>query len=115
MYTASIFTAFLSALQVSFDNGEELTDQKIGFIGYGSGSKSKVFEGIISKDWKEVIGKVNLFELLNNRFEITYQQYEDLHNKKLKTSLSDEKVFALSFIEKEITNLEGARYYNIKS
>ena len=115
MYTASIFTAFLSALQVSFDNGEELTDQKIGFIGYGSGSKSKVFEGIISKDWKEVIRKVNLFELLNNRLQITYQQYEDLHNKKLKTSLSDEKVFALSFIEKEITNLEGARYYNIKS
>ena len=115
MYTASIFTALLSALQVSFDNGEELTEQKIGFIGYGSGSKSKVFEGIISKDWKEVIRKVNLFELLNNRLQITYQQYEDLHNKKLKTPLFDEKVFSLSHIEKEITNLEGARYYNIKS
>ena len=42
MYTASIFMAFLSALQTSFNENEELTGKEIGFIGYGSGSKSKV-------------------------------------------------------------------------
>lgn len=115
MYTASIFTALLSALQVSFDNNEELADQKIGFIGYGSGSKSKVFEGIVGKNWKEVINKINLFEYLENRTAITYQQYEDLHNKAIKQPFTSGKIFAFTNIEKEITNLVGARYYTTKS
>lgn len=115
MYTASIFTALLSALQVSFDTDEDLVGKKIGFIGYGSGSKSKVFEGIISKDWKEVISKVDLFNYLADRNAITYEQYENLHNKNLKDPISLRKGFALAKIEEEITNLEGARYYTIKS
>ena len=115
MYTASIFTALLSALQVSLDNQEELEGQKIGFIGYGSGSKAKVFEGVVSENWKHVMTRVNLFEMLSNRKNITYQQYEDLHNKVLKTPINARKGFALSEIEKEIPNLEGARYYTFKS
>ena len=115
MYTASIFTALVSALQVSFDQNEELTGQKIGFIGYGSGSKSKVFEGTVASTWKEVMSKVNLFEELNQRQELTYDQYVDLHNKSLKEPISSRNGFVLDRIEKEIVNLEGARYYSYKS
>lgn len=115
MYTASIFTALLSALQVSATANEELEGQKIGFIGYGSGSKSKVFEGIVGKDWKAVMDKINLFDYLNQRQEISYQQYEDLHNKAQKTPVVNRKGFALTKIEKEIVNLEGARYYTINA
>lgn len=115
MYTASIFTALVSALQVSFDQEEELEGQKIGFIGYGSGSKSKVFEGTVSPNWKNVISKINLFEELDQRFALTYDQYENLHNKALKEPISEQKGFVLSRIEKEIVNLEGARYYTYKS
>ena len=114
MYTASIFTALLSALQVSADNNEELAGQKIGFIGYGSGSKSKVFEGIVSEDWKSVISNIQLFKYLDSRKAISYQQYEDLHNKNVKKPIIEEKIFSLSSIEKEITNLVGARYYTTK-
>lgn len=115
MYTASIFTALLSALQVSASSNEELAGQKIGFIGYGSGSKSKVFEGIVGEDWKKVMDKINLFNYLDQRDEISYQQYEDLHNKALKQPISSRNGFALERIEKELTNLEGARYYTFKS
>jgi hydroxymethylglutaryl-CoA synthase len=45
MYTASIFMALLSALQTSFNENEDLTEKEIGFLAYGSGSKSKVFVG----------------------------------------------------------------------
>ena len=115
MYTASIFTALLSALQVSADNNEDLTGQKIGFIGYGSGSKSKVFEGTVSENWKDVVAKINLFEYLENRTAISYQEYEDLHNKALKEPINTEKTFSFTSIEKEITNLVGARYYTTNS
>lgn len=115
MYTASIFTALLSALQVSATANEELAGQKIGFIGYGSGSKSKVFEGIVGNDWKAVMDKINLFDYLNQRQAISYQQYEDLHNKAQKIPVITTKTFALTKIEKEIVNLEGARYYTINA
>lgn len=115
MYTASIFTALISALQVSFDQDEALAGQKIGFIGYGSGSKSKVFEGTVAAHWKEVMKNVNLFEYLNQRQAISFEQYENLHNKGVKQPIASRKGFALERIEKEMINLEGARYYTYKS
>ena len=111
MYTASIFTAFLSALQVSFDVNEELVGQKIGFIAYGSGSKSKVFQGEIGEGWKNVMNKMNLFEYLKDRQAVSFEQYQDLHNKNLKTSINNSKGFALDRIETENPDLRGARYY----
>ncbi|CAM3254601.1 hydroxymethylglutaryl-CoA synthase family protein [Empedobacter stercoris] len=111
MYTASIFTAFLSALQVSTDNNEDLTGKTVGFISYGSGSKSKVFQGKIGEGWKDVMNKVDLFNYLNQREAISFEQYEDLHNKNQKTSINASKGFALERIESEISDLKGARYY----
>ena len=114
MYTASIFTAFLSALQVSTDNNEDLTGKTVGFISYGSGSKSKVFQGKIGEGWKDVMNKVDLFNYLNLREAISFEQYEDLHNKNQKTSINASKGFALDRIESEIPDLKGARYYTFK-
>ncbi|TGN26717.1 hydroxymethylglutaryl-CoA synthase family protein [Empedobacter tilapiae] len=114
MYTASVFTAFLSALQVSADNDEELNRQTVGFIAYGSGSKSKVFQGQIGEGWKNVMNKMDLFNYLNQREAISFEQYQDLHNKNLKTSINDSKGFALARIETEIPDLKGARYYTYK-
>ena len=51
MYTASIFMSLISHLYVSFKNNHELEGKKFGFISYGSGSKSKVFEGTIQNNW----------------------------------------------------------------
>lgn len=114
MYTASVFTAFLSALQVSADNDEELNGKTVGFIAYGSGSKSKVFQGQIGEGWKNVMNKMDLFNYLNQREAISFEQYQDLHNKNLKTSINDSKGFALDRIETEIPDLKGARYYTYK-
>ena len=114
MYTASVFTAFLSALQVSADSNEELNGKTVGFIAYGSGSKSKVFQGQIGEGWKNVMNKMDLFTYLNKREAISFEQYQDLHNKNLKTSINDSKGFALDRIETENPDLKGARYYTFK-
>lgn len=114
MYTASVFTAFLSALQVSADSNEELNGKTVGFIAYGSGSKSKVFQGQIGEGWKNVMNKMDLFNYLNQREAISFEQYQNLHNKNLKTSINDSKGFALDRIETEIPDLKGARYYTFK-
>ena len=112
MYTASIFMALLSAFQVSYDNGENLAGKELGFLAYGSGSKSKVFAGKIGNEWKSVVEKWNIFEVLNQRRAIDFDTYENLHRKKLSTSVNpDWKGFGLVKVEKESPVLVGARYY----
>lgn len=113
MYTASIFMALLSALQTSFNENEDLTDKEIGFLAYGSGSKSKVFAGKVPSEWKSVVEKWNLFEELKNRLPIDFETYEKLHRKQLDSSVNQNyKGFGLTRIEKESPVLKGARYYS---
>ncbi|MEJ5049975.1 hydroxymethylglutaryl-CoA synthase [Chryseobacterium culicis] len=113
MYTASIFMAFLSALQTSFNENEELSGKEIGFVGYGSGSKSKVFAGKVSENWRKVVGKWHLFENLNQRSAVDFETYEKLHRKQLRESVNKNyKGFGLVSIEVENPVLIGARYYH---
>lgn len=113
MYTASIFMALLSALQTSFNENEELAGEEIGFLGYGSGSKSKVFAGKVSENWKKVVSKWDLFENLKNRTAIDFETYEKLHRKQIDQSVNQNyKGFGLDTVELENPVLKGARYYN---
>lgn len=115
MYTASIFMAFLSGLQTSFNENEDLSGKEIGFFGYGSGSKSKVFAGKVSENWKKVVDKWNLLENLNNRTAIDFETYEKLHRKQLNESVNaDYNGFGLDSIEEKNPVSNGARYYSYK-
>ncbi len=115
MYSASIFMALLSTLEVALQDDVDLEDKKLGFLAYGSGSKAKVFAGIVQPEWKEKIASVKLFEDLNQRIEISFEQYEKLHRKQLKAPLNPaSKGFKLERMETEDPNLLGARYYSYK-
>ena len=112
LYTGSIFMGLLSTLAHFNDNKIEVSDKKFGFLAYGSGSKSKVFEGTIQSDWKSAIANVNLFETLEKSNEIDFETYEKLHKKEQKQSVQEPKnEWILDQIETEIPNLLGARYY----
>lgn len=112
MYTGSIFLGLLSTLCYHFQNEKEIQDKKFGFIAYGSGSKSKVFEAQVEENWKSAIEKVKLFETLDNSTEIDFGTYISLHKKERNHSvLQPKNEFVLDFIEKENPVLIGARYY----
>ena len=68
LYTGSIFMGLLSTLANASEKNLSLEGKKIGFLAYGSGSKSKVFEGVIQLDWKSAIADVKLFETLAESF-----------------------------------------------
>lgn len=113
MYTASIFMALLSAMQVSYDQNENLEDQEIGFLAYGSGSKAKVFVGKVGKSWRELVQKWNIFENLKNRKAIDFETYEKLHRKQLESSVNPNyKGFGLKSIDTENPLSLGARFYD---
>lgn len=112
LYTGSIFMGLLSTLAYFYDNKIDISSKKFGFLAYGSGSKSKVFEGTIQPEWKDAIAKVNLFETLEKSFEIDFDTYEKLHKKEQKLSIREPKnEWILERIENQIPNLIGARYY----
>ena len=112
IYTGSIFLGMLSALFYAAKENKKLSTEKVGFIAYGSGSKSKVFEGKIQSLWKEQILKTNLFQMLESRTSIDFLTYEKLHKKELKTSILQPKnEFILDKIETENPVLKGARFY----
>jgi len=112
LYTGSIFMGLLSTLAYFYDTDKDITAAKFGFLAYGSGSKSKVFEGTIQPEWRSAIQNVKLFETLENSVQIDFNVYEKLHKKEQKISLSKpQSEWILDRIEIEKPNLKGARYY----
>jgi len=112
LYTGSIFMGLLSALAHFHDTDVDITNTTFGFLSYGSGSKSKVFEGTIQSEWKLALSSVNLFDTLEQSHEIGFETYLKLHKKEQKQSvLMPKNEWVLDRIESEIPNLIGARYY----
>ena len=112
LYTGSIFMGFLSTLAHFAKNNTTIAGKKFGFLAYGSGSKSKVFEGTIQADWQLAVAKAQLFETLEQSHEIDFATYEKLHKKEQKQSVKTPKrEWVLDRVENENPNLIGARYY----
>jgi hydroxymethylglutaryl-CoA synthase len=112
LYTGSIFMGLLSQLSEISRYKRGMSSRKIGFLAYGSGSKSKVFEGTLQPDWESAIAKTQLFENLDKSHEVDFDTYLKLHRKELKTSvLPPRGEWVLYRIEKNDPNLLGARFY----
>ena len=111
MYTASIFMSLISLLSIANEKSQEIAGNKIGFLSYGSGSKSKIFEGIINENWKAKIAKIDVFNKIANRKVIDFTTYEKLHNSAIKDPIITEKMFSLKSIDNR-ENKIGFRHYN---
>jgi len=111
MYTASIFMSFLSLLEGLRLNESSAQGKNIGFIAYGSGSKSKVFSGSIQEHWQQGMPAANVFETLAQRQEISFKEYVDLHQGRLKKNLAPSEGLTLEGISTEL-NQEGYRIYS---
>ncbi|MFP9098848.1 hydroxymethylglutaryl-CoA synthase family protein [Flavobacterium sp. RHBU_24] len=112
LYTGSIFMGLLSALVVKAEQGIDITGTAFGFLAYGSGSKSKAFQGVIQPGWKAAAEKARLFQTLETSTAIDFETYNKLHKKELDYSVkAPVNEWILDKIETELPNLTGARYY----
>jgi hydroxymethylglutaryl-CoA synthase len=111
LYTASIFLALMSSLEIDANEHSKLAGKRIGFVAYGSGSKAKVFEAVVQKTWEPVAANFKVFEKLKNRKAIDYDQYELLHTGAQIAPVSkEENRWGLERVGQEGVTL-GARYY----
>ena len=116
MYTSSIFMALLSMLTVAKDANENLTNCSIAFLGYGSGSKSKVFKGTVNENYLEGLKSVgNIFEVLNNRKQISFGTYVSHHKGEIHSPMADSYGFRLrNIVGEESPTQLGYRYYQFE-
>lgn len=111
IYTGSILLSLMSILEIDLQEDADLRHTKIGFFAYGSGSKSKVFEGELQPQWKEIVRRFHLMERLKNRTEIDYEMYEALHRGQLEQSITSPKnTFVLQKIGEDPL-MPGVRAY----
>ncbi|MFH0907507.1 MAG: hydroxymethylglutaryl-CoA synthase [bacterium] len=76
-YAASLYVALTSLLDSST---VDLSGKRIGMFSYGSGCVGEFFSGVIQPGYREVLFAEGHRKLLDNRTELTYQQYEDIYN-----------------------------------
>ena len=112
MYTASIFMSLISLLYSSHEKDKNISGNNVGFLSYGSGSKSKIFEGKIAKDWQSKISGLDVFKKLDQRKLIDFETYEKLHNGSLKKPISNHQNIVLDRIDDQ-ENKVGFRHYKI--
>lgn len=116
MYTSSIFMALLSMFTVAKETNENLTNANIAFLGYGSGSKSKVFKGTVNENYLEGLKSVgNIFESLNNRKQITFGTYVSHHKGEIHSPMAESYGFRLrNIVGEESPTQLGYRYYQFE-
>lgn len=70
-------TALLSLVS-TIANGNFDTPKRVGVFSYGSGCCSEFFSGVVNKEGQERLQKFNIKEKLDNRYEMTLEEYEQL-------------------------------------
>ena len=76
-YAGSMYVGLLSLLETAED---DLTGKRIGLYSYGSGCVGEFFSGEIQPGYRDALYADQHRNLLENRTELTYQQYEDIFN-----------------------------------
>jgi hydroxymethylglutaryl-CoA synthase len=74
-YTASMYLGLASLL----DSTDDLTDQAIGLLSYGSGSVAEFFAGTIVPDYRAHLRAAAHRDAIDRRRPIGYAKYRDLH------------------------------------
>jgi len=76
-YTASLYVGLTSLL----DNAaEDLGGKRIGLYSYGSGCVGEFFSGMVQSGYRDALLIAEHQKLLNERVELTFQQYEDIYH-----------------------------------
>jgi hydroxymethylglutaryl-CoA synthase len=76
-YAGSMYVGLASLLDTA---EEDLAGKRIGLYSYGSGCVGEFFSGVVQPGYRDSLYADQHRNLLANRTELTYQQYEDIFN-----------------------------------
>ena len=74
-YAGSMYVGLASLLD---SDKADLSGERIGFYSYGSGCVGEFFSGVVQPGYRDFLYAEQHINMLENRTELTYQQYEDI-------------------------------------
>lgn len=86
LYTGSLYLSLLSLL----DNSKTLkAGDRIGLFSYGSGAQGEFFTGLLQPGYQDCLQATDNQEFLQQRIEVSVQEYEELFSSLLPTNQAD--------------------------
>ncbi|MFB6220880.1 MAG: hydroxymethylglutaryl-CoA synthase, partial [Halolamina sp.] len=79
-YTGSVHVARASALKHAAENGIDLAGEKLLVGSYGSGAQAEIHAETVRDGWLEEIRNLNIDEQLDARYDLGFEEYEQVHN-----------------------------------
>jgi hydroxymethylglutaryl-CoA synthase len=79
-YTGSVHVARTSALAHAAEHDVDLAGQVLGVGSYGSGAQAEVHAETVRPGWREEIDQLNVDAQLDARYDLTWEEYEDVHD-----------------------------------
>ena len=87
-YSASLYVGLCSLLDHADDS---LAGRRIGLFSYGSGCVAEFFSGIVKPGFHAHLATARHTKMLEERTELTFQQYEDIFNLRFPTDGGDHR------------------------
>ncbi|WP_411967068.1 hydroxymethylglutaryl-CoA synthase [Haloferax sp. YSSS75] len=79
-YTGSVHIARLSALKSAAEGDKEMAGKKLLVGSYGSGAQAEIHAETVQETWREEIDGVDVDSQLEDRTEISFEDYELIHD-----------------------------------
>jgi len=106
LYTASLYLALISLLETSTSLK---AGDRLGLFSYGSGAVAEFFSGTLVADFEKQLLKKDHPTLLNQRQELSVDQYENIFNDSLNSNLDTDFNDPLPYSIEKIK--DSIRYY----
>jgi len=79
-YTGSVHIARVSSLKSALAAEADLAGSKMLVCSYGSGAQAEAHAEVVQEGWAEEIDALTLDEQLENRYDLSFEEYEEIHN-----------------------------------
>jgi len=79
-YTGSVHIARVAGLKHALENGRELTDEELLVASYGSGAQAEIHAETVQPGWREEIAQLTVDEQLDGRYDLSFEEYEAIHD-----------------------------------
>jgi hydroxymethylglutaryl-CoA synthase len=79
-YTGSVHVARAGALRTAHEADEDLVGQRLLVGSYGSGAQAEIHAETVQPNWKEEIAALNISDQLDRRYNISFEEYTEVHD-----------------------------------
>lgn len=79
-YTGSVHIARTSALKNALESDRDLAGDRLLVGSYGSGAQAEIHAETVQEGWEEELEQLNIDEQLARRYDLTFDEYELVHD-----------------------------------